>query len=164
MCGIFLPITEQLRDFPGVEGQRLHAPNVGAWGSIPGQGTRSHMTQLRVLMLQLKLSHDTAEIWHSQINNKNKYWKKLKSNATQFSGEIYWMSHNLTQLWLCPEFAQTSQVKGSVQLDHLYFRHQSQLVGPQRTYNFCLNWLQIRGFHNPLLRLNYMLQWLTKLQ
>ena len=28
---------------------RLHAPNAGYLGSIPGQGTRSHMPQLRVL-------------------------------------------------------------------------------------------------------------------
>ncbi|TEA34796.1 hypothetical protein DBR06_SOUSAS11910019, partial [Sousa chinensis] len=26
----------------------LHAPNAGGLGSIPGQGTRSHMPQLRV--------------------------------------------------------------------------------------------------------------------
>ena len=31
-----------------VQGQRLCAPNAGDTGSIPGQGTRSHMWQLRV--------------------------------------------------------------------------------------------------------------------
>ena len=31
-----------------VQGQRLCAPNAGDTGSIPGQGTRSHMLQLRV--------------------------------------------------------------------------------------------------------------------
>ena len=30
-----------------VQWLRLHTPNAGAWGSIPGQGTRSHMWQLR---------------------------------------------------------------------------------------------------------------------
>ena len=34
---------------------RLHAPNAGALGSIPGQGTRSHVQQLRVYMPQLKI-------------------------------------------------------------------------------------------------------------
>ncbi|TEA39938.1 hypothetical protein DBR06_SOUSAS10310031, partial [Sousa chinensis] len=34
---------------------RLHAPNAGGPGSIPGQGTRSHMPQLRVCMTQLKI-------------------------------------------------------------------------------------------------------------
>ena len=35
---------------------RLHAPNAGGLGSGPGQGTRSHMLQLRVCMLQLRPS------------------------------------------------------------------------------------------------------------
>ena len=39
---------------PVVQGLRLHAPNAGSPGSIPGQGTRSHMPQLK--------------IWCSQIN------------------------------------------------------------------------------------------------
>ena len=32
----------------------LHAPNAGSQDAIPGQGTRSHMLQLGVHMLQLK--------------------------------------------------------------------------------------------------------------
>ena len=42
-------------DFLMVQWLRLHAPNAGGLGSIPGQGTRSHMLQLRVRMLQLKI-------------------------------------------------------------------------------------------------------------
>ena len=42
---------EALRDFPVVQWPRLHVPNAGGPGSIPGQGTRSHRLQLRVLML-----------------------------------------------------------------------------------------------------------------
>ncbi|TEA31844.1 hypothetical protein DBR06_SOUSAS8310075, partial [Sousa chinensis] len=30
-----------------VQQLRLHAPNVGVPGSIPGQGTRSHMPQIK---------------------------------------------------------------------------------------------------------------------
>ena len=37
----------------GVQWLRLHTPNAGGLGSL-GQGTRSHMPQLRVCMLQLK--------------------------------------------------------------------------------------------------------------
>ena len=37
-----------------VQWLRLRAPNAGGPGSISGQGTRSHMPQLRVRMLQLK--------------------------------------------------------------------------------------------------------------
>ena len=34
-----------------VQWLRLHAPNAGGLVSIPGQGNRSHMPQLRVRML-----------------------------------------------------------------------------------------------------------------
>ncbi|TEA25280.1 hypothetical protein DBR06_SOUSAS1010184, partial [Sousa chinensis] len=37
-----------------VQWLRLCAPNAGGPGLISGQGTRSHMLQLRVLMPQLK--------------------------------------------------------------------------------------------------------------
>ena len=45
----------RLWDFPCCPVLRLHAPNVGDLGSIPGQGIRSHLPQLRVCMLQLKI-------------------------------------------------------------------------------------------------------------
>ena len=38
-----------------VQWLRLHVPNAEAWGSITGQGTRSHVLQLRVYMPQLKI-------------------------------------------------------------------------------------------------------------
>ncbi|TEA31481.1 hypothetical protein DBR06_SOUSAS44510002, partial [Sousa chinensis] len=37
-----------------VQWLRLHTPNAGGPGLIPGRGTRPHMPQLRVRMLQLK--------------------------------------------------------------------------------------------------------------
>ena len=40
---------------------RLHAPKAGAPGSIPGQGTRSHMPQLKIL-------HAATKIRRSQTN------------------------------------------------------------------------------------------------
>ena len=43
--------------FPVVQGRRLRAPNAGAQGPIPSRGTRSHMPQLRVCMLLLKIWH-----------------------------------------------------------------------------------------------------------
>ena len=46
----------------------LHAPNAGDQGSIPGQGTRSHMLQLRARMPQLKIPQAATETRHSQIN------------------------------------------------------------------------------------------------
>ena len=45
-----------------VQWLRLHAPNVESPGSIPGQGTRSHIVQLRVHMLQLKILSAATKI------------------------------------------------------------------------------------------------------
>ena len=41
---------------------RLCTSNGGSLGSIPGGGTRSHMQQLRVCMLQLKLLYAATKI------------------------------------------------------------------------------------------------------
>ena len=40
---------------------RLRAPKAGGLGSIPVQGTMSHVPRLKIL-------HATAKTWHSQIN------------------------------------------------------------------------------------------------
>ena len=52
----------------------LHAFNAGALASILGQGTRSHMPQLRVHMPHLKIPCFATKTWHSQIN---KYKKRV---------------------------------------------------------------------------------------
>ena len=57
---LFLPFlfSQNENNFIGtslvVQWLRLLAPNAQGLGSIPGQGTRSHMLQLRVHLLQLK--------------------------------------------------------------------------------------------------------------
>ena len=68
-----------------VQWLRLHAPNTGDPGLIPGQGTRSHMPQLRVCMLQLKIPHAAIEIqdvaYCTQLtccNRVNKYENKQR--------------------------------------------------------------------------------------
>ena len=48
-CSSRFPLTETSLM---VQWLRLHVPNAGGLGSIPEQGTRSHMPQLRVQMLQ----------------------------------------------------------------------------------------------------------------
>ncbi|TEA29726.1 hypothetical protein DBR06_SOUSAS510336, partial [Sousa chinensis] len=48
-----------------VQWLRVHTPNAGGSGSIPGQGTRSHMLQLKVRMPQLKIPHTTTKILHA---------------------------------------------------------------------------------------------------
>ena len=47
-------MSESPADFPGGPVAKLHAPNAGGLGSIPFQGTRSHVPEQRVHMLQLK--------------------------------------------------------------------------------------------------------------
>ena len=49
-----------------VQWLRLYNPCVGSPGLIPGQGTRSHMLQPRVHMLQLKIPHTTTRTGGSQ--------------------------------------------------------------------------------------------------
>ena len=60
---------------PVVQSLRLWDSNAGGLGSVPGQGTRSHMPQVRVHMLKLKRSCMPQLRQHSQINkeqtNKN---------------------------------------------------------------------------------------------
>ena len=48
------------RDFPGGPVAKILHPNAWGLGSIPGQGTKSHMPQLESLMLQLKIPHATV--------------------------------------------------------------------------------------------------------
>ena len=43
-----LKLVPELSCGPVVRWLRLHSPNAGGPGSIPGQGTRSHMPQLKV--------------------------------------------------------------------------------------------------------------------
>ena len=51
-----------------VQWLRLRTPNEGGLGSIPGLETRSHMPQLRVFMLQLKILRAAVKAQCNQIN------------------------------------------------------------------------------------------------
>ena len=53
-----------------VQWLRLHAPNAEDPGSIPGQGTRSHILELSGCMSQLKISHATTKTQWSQIKKQ----------------------------------------------------------------------------------------------
>ena len=51
-----------------VQRLRCHFPNAGGPGSVSGQGTRSHMLQLRDYMPQLKVPHAvTKKILHAAM-------------------------------------------------------------------------------------------------
>ena len=68
---------EKRGNFTGGPMTRLWAPSVGSPGSIPGQGTRSHILQLRVGMLQGRLKISLAAT-KTQCNQINKYSLKKK--------------------------------------------------------------------------------------
>ena len=46
----------------------LYVPNAGSLGLIPGQGTRSHMLQLKIPPATRKIPHAATKTQHSQIN------------------------------------------------------------------------------------------------
>ena len=49
----------------------VRAPNAGSLGLIPGQGTRSHMLQLRAPMPQLKIPHKATKIKDLECCNRD---------------------------------------------------------------------------------------------
>ena len=51
-----------------VQWLRLHVPNTGGLLLIPGQGTRSHMPQLKIPHAAMKIPHAATKIRCSQIN------------------------------------------------------------------------------------------------
>ena len=51
-----------------VQWLRLHAPNARGLGSIPGQGTRSRMLQLKILHVATRIQGATTKTQGSQIN------------------------------------------------------------------------------------------------
>ena len=75
---------------------RLPAPNAGSLGLIPGQGTRSHMPQLKVCLLQRrsKIPHVTTKTWCSQIS-KEANVKKKKCDTEEGSGWREGSQHHL---------------------------------------------------------------------
>ena len=70
-----------------VQWLRLHAPNARCRHSFPGEGTRSHMLQLRVSTLQVDRAYmpqQRLKILHAgtkpQSRQINKYFKKERKN------------------------------------------------------------------------------------
>ena len=65
-----------------VQWLRLHTPNARGPGLIPVWETKSHIPQLRVCMLQLKITHSATKTHHSQIKQND----VLLSKSQQFTG------------------------------------------------------------------------------
>ena len=54
-----------------VQWLKLHTPNTGGLSSIPGQGTKSHMPQPRVLVMQVKISHGATKTEDPVCHNQD---------------------------------------------------------------------------------------------
>ena len=65
---------------------RIHTPNAGDPGAIPGQGTGSQMLQLRVHMPQLKILCAPTKTWCSQINTQIKKFKYMNKKYEEWKG------------------------------------------------------------------------------
>ena len=56
---------------------RLHPPNAGGPGSIPGQGTRSHMLQLKIWHAAMKIEDPKCYNYDSAEPNKYCFMKRM---------------------------------------------------------------------------------------
>ena len=69
-----------------VQWLRLLTLNAGDPGSTPGQGTRTHIPQLRVWVPQLTILCVAAKTRHSRSNKYHYIKKKKKKSQVKFPG------------------------------------------------------------------------------
>ena len=76
-----------------VQWLRLHGPNAGGLGSLPGQGTRSHMLQRRVHLPQLKIV--------DAVSRPGTVKLKIKKPVASLNGKNYTLQKNQNQgIWV----------------------------------------------------------------
>ena len=103
-----------LRTSMVVQWLSLCTPNAGGQGSIPGQGTRFHMLQLKkacVLQQRLKIPHAVTKTWHNQINIslptpspalyflKGHYYQSTEITVSKAASDCLMETANWTFLW-----------------------------------------------------------------
>ena len=98
---------EMARDFVAAQRLRLLAPNAGGPDSIPCQGTKYHMTQLRVRMQKLKIPRATTKTWHSQIKRKFFKVNDKMNQAQSVTLESAWILSGYNDLWAVASCNQT---------------------------------------------------------
>ena len=69
VCSLVFATCKIFRTSLVVQWTRLHAPNAGGLGLIPGQGTKSHVPQLRVDILQLKILNASRKMGDTACHN-----------------------------------------------------------------------------------------------
>ena len=121
--------------FAVVQRLRLHAPNAGGPGSIPGQGTRSYM-------LQLKILYAASKIWWSQMNKQIGifFWdlqyfeKSLQTNQHSTEVEEQCWRIDTTQLLDLPKSYsnQDSMIAVKEETNRQWNRIQSPEIDPHK--------------------------------
>ena len=82
---------------------RLCAPNAGGLGSIPGQGVRFHVPQLRIRKPQLKDPTGCTKTWRGQINKCfRRRRNRAQLTATLNSAQLCTPANEETQLPCIP--------------------------------------------------------------
>ena len=82
---------------------RLHIPNAGGLGSIPGQGTRSHMPQGREKILRSATKTQCSQIneYFSKITRRPGRWeKKKKKNGSWWEAVSAFLLKDGQSCWL----------------------------------------------------------------
>ena len=89
--------------FPVVQRLRLLAPNAGDLGSTPDQGTRSHLPQLRVPMLQLGPSAAKINSFKTKIYSKD-FYNVVKYKDGKWKTTILWSFYTIRNYYTFPCF------------------------------------------------------------
>ena len=94
---IWLRNWTELRTFLVIQWLRCWNPNSGGLSLIPSWGTRSHLLQLRLCILQLKILCGTVKLkipyattknWYSQVNLKKKNLSIMRYIKIYFNWQI----------------------------------------------------------------------------
>ena len=73
----FIPSKHELQGLPWDSRAKTPSSNAGGSGSMPGQGSRSHIPQLRIHTSRLNIQSASAKTQHSQIDK----WAIKKNKA-----------------------------------------------------------------------------------
>ena len=120
-----------------VQWLKFHSPKAGGPSSNPGQGTRSHMSWLRVHMLQLKILCATTKTQLSQINRNKYFFKRLTLFQNNWPCVDKSCSHGFYTSPSLSNLFTTDIVQGP--LNRLENAHLHNLHFLLSSHHFCLN-------------------------
>ena len=119
---VFSYSNKQMEGFPLVQWLRLCFPNAGGPGSIPCQGTRSHMPKLRVCMSILKIPYAATKAQYSLIILKYK-WKWNFKNYNTKNEMFRKRSNTMESRSICWKLTLMKQIKEALNKWETYHVH-----------------------------------------